>query len=332
MYFTTSLVLCAYMYAQCACMCLHVQEFFKDADLLSLFDGGSQATTNQPSSPSPPPPPPPSQHSMLQSRHHLHSPTVTSHTTQPHHHQPQTNHTLTTTSQRRQTPSSNEISPQFKPPVSSRKHLSQQGSSLSSTSVHHQQPRYPLSSLPTSSSQRLQAFRFTKLPLNSRPVNVHVPDSTVEERPAKKMALDCTQTTISKTTSVASSRFNLLSSSASQPSQQSVLSGCVSSGGHSSLTSISLHIPGRSRVDSCTRLSQREAPLTPLATMTMPLNASITYTPRDTHSVLSVMTTPIATPTRTLSNRSIAVTPNGGGQHVRRKFPGPAGVLPKLVG
>ena len=326
------------MYIHVCTMCLYVQEFFKDADLLSLFDGGSQTTTNQPSSPSPPPPP--SQHSTLQSHHHLHNPTITLHTTQPHHHQPQTNHTLTTTSQRRQIPSSSKISPQFKPSVSYGRHLSQQGSSLSSTSVHYQQSRYPLSSPPTSSSQRLQAFRFTKLPLNSRPVNVHVPDSTVEERPAKKMALDCTRTTIASTTSVASSRFNLLSSSASQPSQQSVLSRCVSSVGHSSLASISLHTPEHSIVDSCTRLSQREAPLTPLATMTTPLNASITYTPRDTHSVLSVrttpiatpITTPIATPTRTPSNRSIAVTPNSSGQHVRRKFPGPAGVLPKLVG
>ena len=204
-------------------------------------------------------------------------------------------YTSTSSTQNRGTPSLKETVPSFKPPVSAQSSLQQQ-SRTSSNSM--------------STSQRLRSFSFTKLP-SRRPCPVDLPlvGSSVEENAAKRIALDITH---SNTTTATSGTTSLLPSNSQPPhNMRSIPSSVLGS-------NTPTHTPERSRINS---LSQRELSLTPFTTPTStPRNTTANFTPRST-------ATPILTPV----NRTVTVTPTGSGHHSRRKFPGPAGILPKLV-
>ena len=315
-----------------------MQEFFQDAALLNLSDFGSQpssaASRQLPASFAPPssitqPPP------MTASPH-----TITHTLTQHHHHnvphsmalpQPKNLAPISEASPGRQQVSwlgETTLSTSSQPTTSS---IASCQNSSSTDSCRQQLNNVPASST-TSSIQRLRSFSFSKLPPHPHPVCAAGLSS---ENPAKRRAVFPKEDTLSSTT-VATCEVptQFLSSPIDQPAPSTQRTS----------TTPSLTFPRPSQTagtltprSTCV-LSQggyTVLPSTPRTLKNTPIHANSTNltlsTPSDPHKVSYAMTTPITTPTRPPIHGVGTVTPIASGQHIKRKFPGPAGILPKLV-
>ena len=206
------------------------------------------------------------------------------------------------------------------------------GNQTPSTDCCQQQLNTVLTSPTATSIQQLKSFRFSKPPPCPCPVSVAGLPSN-DENPAKRRAvcsLGGTLNSITVTTSGATTQQ--LSSSLDRHAHSQERT--------SSTPSIIPHTPRAERSTprpTCTLSQERYSvlPSTPQSSENTPFHANSTNlslsAPKDPHRALSVMATPISTPTRPLINEIGTLTPVASGQHVRRKFPGPAGILPKLV-